>query len=151
MSGTAIVPPLHDADEQAWLAWANGELTRILGMECITLDPDGATYRLDSSPWPLNPNGALHGGLILAAADHCLGAIASRALRDDRLPVTAALTSEFHAPTFAPAVFEVTVDKIGRGIGFAGVTIRGEDGRLSATIRGLMTLSSTSRAVVRPE
>lgn len=58
--------------------------------------------RLPESPWATNPNGAVHGGLILAAADQCMGIVAVTAMEPGRLPMTATLNAEFHRPARAP-------------------------------------------------
>ncbi|WP_009475990.1 PaaI family thioesterase [Rhodococcus sp. JVH1] len=146
MIDTAITPPRPGADERLWLDWANGmAVSACLGLECTRIDVGRASFVMAASPWPLNPNGAVHGGLVLAAADHCFGAVTVRSISGDRLPVTATLTSEFHLPNLAPLAFDAQVDRIGRSLAFVRVAVYDAEGRLTTKVNGAMAVGALAR------
>ena len=70
-----------------WLAWANAlPYCRNLGLECASeLNEGSATFRMECSTLTPNPNGAVNGGTVTAAADQIMGAVTMR-MSDERTP-----------------------------------------------------------------
>ena len=83
--------PASDATAD-WLAWANAlPYCRDLGLLCVELEAASATFRMERSTLTPNPNGAVNGGTVAAAADQIMGALTDAAERKgtaarDRLP-----------------------------------------------------------------
>ncbi|MGY4101858.1 PaaI family thioesterase [Nocardia sp. R16R-3T] len=142
-NGIPSLPPIG-GDETRWKQWAEAlPVSQQLGLRCVRLEAGELIATLASSPWPLNPNGAVHGGLIAAGADHCFGIVAVNALDGSATPATATLSVDYLRPGFAPLTFEATVDRRGRTLVFITVMVRSADGRVCARVGGTMALSAT--------
>ena len=75
---TAWWHPASD-DTVDWLAWANAlPYCRDLGLVCVELNAASATFRMERSTLTPNPNGAVNGGTVAAAADQIMGALTMR-------------------------------------------------------------------------
>jgi uncharacterized protein (TIGR00369 family) len=114
-------------------------------LKCTHVEPGKMTVVLDSSLWPLNPNGALHGGLVIACADQCFGLVAITALDETSVPATATLTAEFVRPAMPPLTFQARVDRAGRTMAFITVDVFDATGRLVTKVSGTMSIDGTSR------
>ena len=95
---------------------------------------------MDASEWPLNPSGAVHGGLVLAWADHCFALAAMPALPHGSAPATASLSAQFLRPAMPPLTFEARVDRSGRSLAFLAVDVYDAEGRLAAKVSGTMSI-----------
>ncbi|MER5538913.1 hypothetical protein [Streptomyces mirabilis] len=62
--GPQAAPPPHGGDWRKWIDWANEQpVSQAMGLHCALIEAGRAEIVLDRGPWPLNPNGAVHGGL----------------------------------------------------------------------------------------
>lgn len=145
-----LMPP-HEADEHAWVAWFNGQqVYRATNLACIAVGAEEAAFEMDGSSLPLNPNGAVNGGVLAMACDHVMGALGMRVVPTGQLPVTASLNVLFHAPAIAPLRLGATLLNAGRRVLAIHVDVRGDDGRLCSTAAGTMAVSSLLRRADRP-
>jgi uncharacterized protein (TIGR00369 family) len=136
--------------EEAWIAWADGLVTsRALHARCTSFVPGRVELVMDSSPWPTNPNGALHGGLVGAIADHVMGMTAMSVSTRDELPATATLTINYHRPAFPPLTCVGEVSRRGRTLAFIEAEIRSGDGRVCARCSGTWSIDGASRSIAR--
>src|SRR3981081_508329 len=73
-----------------WVEWANGLPNfREIGLEGVDLQTRSVAAQPAGSGWTPNPNGAVTGGLVVAAADQCMGVVALTTLEPGALPATA--------------------------------------------------------------
>ena len=149
MESTAVSPPPSvegfDAWPQ-WIDWANGLPSFAeTGLECVVVGPGVVVATLDSSHFSRNPNGAVNGGLVLSAADQCMGVVALTALRAGTLAVTATVTAEFLRPAFPPLTFRGRVTQSGKSLVFVAVDVQAADGRLSVRCGGTMAVQPAER------
>lgn len=134
--------PSRDAAESEWIAWANGLPTSAaIGLRCASLTPHRAVVWLDGSRWPLNPNGAVHGGLLAACADHGFGLLSARVAGRGTYPTTATLTVNFLRPAIPPVRFEVVVERAGRKLLFLRVSATDAQDVLVATASACMSVA----------
>ncbi|MFE3055769.1 PaaI family thioesterase [Nocardia sp. NPDC059236] len=130
-----VAPPIGEWD--LWPDWAcQVPAAAAMHLRCSEVGPGHAVLHLEDSVWPLNPNGATHGGLVAAAADHSGGVAAISVLGAAGLPATATLTGEFLRPAFGPLRFEARVVKAGRSLVFVRVDVTNRDGALCTTFTG---------------
>jgi uncharacterized protein (TIGR00369 family) len=142
-----LTPP-HGGSTAEWTDWAESlPVSRAMGLRCTKIEHGKVTVLLESVPWPLNPNGAVHGGMVLAWADHCLGLVGSTVVDPGSVPATATLTSEFLRPAVPPLTFEAEVDRCGKTTVFITVRVHDAKGRLSNKVSGTMSIDGTSRFV----
>jgi uncharacterized protein (TIGR00369 family) len=129
-----------------WVEWAN-RLPNFAetGLECVAVGPGSVVATLGSSRFSLNPNGAVNGGVVLAAADQCMGVVALTALPAGELAVTATVTAEFLRPAFPPLMLQGRVTQRGRNLVFVAVEVHGADGRLSVRCGGTMAVQPAGR------
>jgi uncharacterized protein (TIGR00369 family) len=95
--------------------------------------------------YELNPNGAVHGGLIAAAADQCMGIAACSVQADGPFVATASLTLDFHRPAVMPLRFEAVVTRSGRALAFVELTVRDRDGRVCTRCSGVWAVQPYGR------
>jgi acyl-coenzyme A thioesterase PaaI-like protein len=118
------------ADRQDWMTWASGlPASRALGLVSVTIEPGAVRMKLDRSVWPLNPNGSIHGGLVLGVADHVMGIAAMTVTEPGQICATVSLTGNFHLPARLPLLFEAVVDSRRRTMAFVTLTITDADGQ----------------------
>lgn len=144
--GVTMPPPI--GDWEAWKAWSDvvpAAATMLLG--CTEIDSGRAVMVMSRSPWPLNPNGAVHGGLVAAAADHVGGLASVTVVGASSLPATATLTAQFLRPAFAPLTFEATVLKAGRSVLFVRIDVHDRAGALCTTFTGTWSPQGTRRTI----
>jgi uncharacterized protein (TIGR00369 family) len=144
-SAAAQAPPVAAGGETwaPWVAWANGVPSfRDSGLRCLSVESGGAVLTLAQSPWSPNPNGAVNGGLVIAAADQCMGLVALTTLDPGALPATATLHAEFLRPAFAPLTFRASVAQRGNRLVFVSVDVENATGRLCVRCTGTMAMES---------
>src|SRR5690349_572163 len=91
--------PRHEAPDEEWQAWADVYPTfASAGLRCVTMGRQTATFAFDGTPFPLNPNGAVNGGIVALAVDQIMGVMGARIAPTGSMPVTAALTVHYHSP-----------------------------------------------------
>lgn len=128
-----------------WCAWATGlEISRAMNLRCVQAERGRAVLVMETSPWPLNATGAVHGGLVVGAIDQCLG-IGAVTATEGVLPATASLTANYVRPALAPLRFEVSVTRTGRVLSFLTVEVTGRDGRLCVIATAAMAREGSSR------
>jgi uncharacterized protein (TIGR00369 family) len=128
-----------------WIEWANAVPSAAqIGLVCEQLGPGHATLKLEHSPWAPNPNGAVNGGLVCAAADQAMGVVALTALPRGALPATATLHAEFLRPALAPLTFEAVVTQRGRRLVFVSVDVKDAQGRTCVRVSGSMAAQSAA-------
>lgn len=123
-------------------------MSRVLGLTCSRAEKGAVTVRMQESIWPLNPNGAVHGGLVIACADQCFGLVSMTAVERELAPATATLNSEFVRPALLPLTFHARVDRAGRTMAFISVDVFDRDGRLATKVSGTMIIDGSSRFIV---
>lgn len=144
--------PAHEADEQAWTEWLNHQpVYRATNLACMAVGGEQVTFEMDGSSLPLNPNGAVNGGVLAMACDHVMGALGMRVVPTGQLPVMASLNVLFHAPAYAPLRLRATLLNAGRRVLAIHVEAQGADGRLCSTAAGTMAVSSLRRRAERQE
>lgn len=137
--------PPGSGSPQSWREWADAlPIARSLGLTCIAIGPGEGSFAIEIAPVSANPNGSIHGGLLLAAADQCMGAVAMTVLEPGCLPVTASLHGRFHRPAVAPVTLSAHVRNSGRSLVFVDVEIEDAQGRLCTSAQG--TMMSVERA-----
>lgn len=146
----AFLAPSVD-DWSAWPGWASRLPVSIaMGLVCESVSPGRAVLKMAESPWPTNPNGAVHGGLVAAAADQAGGVVAISVLGEGALPATATLTAQFLRPAFAGLTFDCKVIRGGRRVVFVEIEVSDRDGRLCTKFTGTWSVHggtpSASRA-----
>ncbi len=82
---TAAIP-VFDPMADGWRAMARAALPGGLGIPWAKRDAKGWRYGLQTTPAHANPQGALHGGVLMTVADHGLSIIAWEAA--ERAPCT---------------------------------------------------------------
>ncbi|WP_026910551.1 PaaI family thioesterase [Patulibacter minatonensis] len=134
--------------EEEWLEWANALTTsHALHARCTSFLPGRVELVMERSPWATNPNGALHGGLVGAIADHVMGLTAMSSSTPDALPATATLTINYHRPAFPPLRCSAEVSRRGRQLAFIEAEILSADGRVCARCSGTWSTDGSSRSV----
>lgn len=120
----------HPADPGEWPAWA-AELPFVRAVELhpTIVVPGRAFAVLERSVWPLNPNGAVNGGLIAAVADQVMGIAAMTVVEPGLMTATATLDSHYLRPARLPLTFDAHVTRSGRSITFVQLDVTGADGR----------------------
>jgi uncharacterized protein (TIGR00369 family) len=128
-----------------WIVWAN-RLPNFseIGLECIEIGPGVALLSLPASPLTANPNGSVNGGLVLAAADQCMGLVALTTLQPGALPATATVHAEFLRPAFSPLTFRATVTQRGARLVFVAVDVQDAEQRLCVRCSGTMASQGAS-------
>jgi uncharacterized protein (TIGR00369 family) len=129
-------PPGQTVD---WPAWANTlPFCRDLGLVCIELDTEAAVFRMELPALTPNPNGAVNGGIVAAAADQVMGALTRRTSDNGALPATGAFHIQFHLPAMAPLTFRAASLGGGRRTKFVEVVVEDKNGNRCATSQGTM-------------
>jgi uncharacterized protein (TIGR00369 family) len=132
---------LYPASDETtdWVAWANAlPYCRDLGLVCVELNMASATFHMERSTLTPNPNGAVNGGTVVAAADQIMGALTMRQSEPGLLPATGSLHIQFHSPARAPLTFHATGLGGGRRTKFVEVVVEDRDGNRCATSQGTM-------------
>lgn len=112
------------------------------GVRCVGIGHGRYECVLDESPFALNPNGALNGGITAAVADFCMGVVAVTVLSPTRLAVTATFMAEYHRPAFLPLTFNATLSSSGQTLLFVAVDVLDRQGRVCLRSHGTMAIRS---------
>ena len=132
-------PAAGETETVDWVAWANElPFCRDLGLACAELNPTSAIFHMESSPLTPNPNGAVNGGIVAAAADQVMGALTMRMSARGLLPATGSLHIQFHLPARAPLTFRAAALGGGRRTKFVEVVVEDRNGNRCATSQGTM-------------
>jgi uncharacterized protein (TIGR00369 family) len=125
-----------DAD---WLAWANSlPFARDIGLRCVEFGATSAVFHMERPALTPNPNGAVNGGMVAAAADQVMGAVTQRMSGAGRLPATGSLHIQFHRPAVAPIALRATYLGGGHRTKFVEVVVEDKFGNRCATSQGTM-------------
>ena len=128
-----------------WLGWANAlPFCRDVGLVCLELDDSSAIFRMERSTLTPNPNGAVNGGMVAAAADQVMGALTLRMSARGLLPATGSLHIQFHLPALAPLTFRATPLGGGRRTKFVEVVVADRHGNRCATSQGTMIVGGSA-------
>lgn len=115
---TFPTPPAR-GDWPGWLSWARAS-PAVVGL-CIDMEVMTHGYArgtIEQSIMPLNPNGAVHGGLVAACADQ-IGAMALVPLiGPEQTAVTGTLRVEYLRAALLPLVLEARVERLTRALVF---------------------------------
>ncbi|MFI5623309.1 PaaI family thioesterase [Nocardioides sp. NPDC051685] len=140
--------PRHEATDEEWRAWADAyPAFASAGLRCVTMGPTTATFAFDGTPFPLNPNGAVNGGIVALAVDQIMGVMGARIAPTGSMPVTAALTVHYHAPAIEPLRMEATALHGGRTIQTIEVVVTDARGRRCSTATGTMSLGKLEQRI----
>jgi uncharacterized protein (TIGR00369 family) len=149
-AGDATVPWWDPAPGPTvdWLGWANAlPFCRDIGLVCVELGAESAVFRMERPALTPNPNGAVNGGIVAAAADQVMGALTRRTSDNGILPATGSLHIQFHRPALAPLTFRGRSLSGGRRTKFVEVVVTDKDGNRCATSQGTMIAGGSD---VRP-
>lgn len=128
------------------LDWANAlPIARDLNIVCTALTPDLGTFTVGTGPLSPNPNGAVHGGLVSAIADQCLGIMSTVNAPPDRMSVTAALHGQFHRPAMPPLAIRARRISAGRRLIFVECEIYDAGSNRCSTFQGTMIVGGNER------
>jgi uncharacterized protein (TIGR00369 family) len=131
-----------DAD---WLSWARTlPFCRDLGLECVHFTETSAVFRMERPVLTPNPNGAVNGGIVAAAADQVMGVMAMRVSAEGQLPATGSLHIQYHSPALAPITFRAKPLGGGRRMKFVEVVVEDRNGNRCATSQGTMVAGGST-------
>jgi uncharacterized protein (TIGR00369 family) len=143
-----LPPPI--SEERGWRDWADAlPASRELGLVCTEVRSDGVVIEMAQSPWPLNPNGSVFGGLVMAAVDQTLGLAVMAAKFPDGITATASLTYNFARPAILPLTLSAEVVRVGRTLVSLTGTVRDGQGRVCGTAVGTWSATESARGVMR--
>jgi len=143
MTYAEVAAPTTPPGTRAWIDWANGlPIAAAMGLRCVSLDAGATRMVLDNSDWPCNPNGAVHGGLVFAAADQSMGVAAISSLEPGLVAFTASLNIDFLSPAFPPVTLDATVTRRGRTLAFVELSAVGADGRTCLRASGVWSVQA---------
>ncbi|WP_165774258.1 PaaI family thioesterase [Mycolicibacterium sphagni] len=122
-----------------WLEWVNKlPFCRDIGLRCVEFGETWASFQLERAPLSPSRDGAIAEGMLAAAADQAMAALAVRLCDSRQLPATGSLHIEFHRPAFAPVTLRATSLRSGRRIKFVEVVIEDGQGNCCATSQATM-------------
>jgi uncharacterized protein (TIGR00369 family) len=137
VSETWLSPWGGDTDE--WISWANDlPFCRDLGLRCVEFGDTSAVFVMERPALTPNPNGAVNGGIVAAAADQVMGAVTLRMSRRGMLPATGSLHIQFHRPALAPLTLRAASLGGGQRTKFVEVVVEDRFGNRCATSQGTM-------------
>jgi uncharacterized protein (TIGR00369 family) len=146
MVGDSMMTAALQSDSwEQWAQWVSDmSVSKHLGLRCVEVDEARVKLVLDGSDWCTNPNGAVHGGIVIACADQAFGAVVSTVVPPAAMPATATFTSDFLRPAFPPLEFDAVVDRVGRTLAFVSVTVTDRFGKVCNQVRGTMAVAGSS-------
>lgn len=121
--------------------WINQlALSRSLGLTCTEVGPEGARVEVRPTPDQRNPDGAISGAVLTAAAD-IAGGVGVTAATGGKDSATAELSVHFLAPArLDPLIFDIEILRKGRRTCVPQIRIFDAEGRLCATATGTWLL-----------
>jgi uncharacterized protein (TIGR00369 family) len=144
MASTAqtFTPPPAIGDTGAWIDWADAlPAARELGLRFAAIERGHVVASLSDSPWPLNPNRSVFGGLVLAAADQVMGTAAMTIQEAGGVIATASLSMDFPRPAMLPLALTADVTRAGRTLAFVELTIIDRHERLCGRAIGTWSIN----------
>ena len=133
--------PGPDPTEQQLIDWANAlPAARDLHVVCHSADRSQAKFTVDRSPLAANPNGAVHGGVVSAIADQCLGVVSVINAPPDMMSVTASLHGQFLRPALPPLSVPARLMSAGRRLIFVEADVADRQGRRCAVFQATMAV-----------
>lgn len=146
-SADTLPMPPPAGEWSRWKEWAESvPAVASMALECTEIAEGRATMLMAHSPWPVNPNGAVHGGLVAAAADHVGGLAAVTRVSMTGLPATATLSGQFIRPAFAPLTFHAQVVNAGRTVVFVHIDVLNAAGQVCTFFAGSWSTRGSSSA-----
>jgi len=140
--------PRHDDPDEDWIAWAEAYPTfAAAGLRCVTMGRTQASFEFVGTPFPLNPNGAVNGGIIALAVDQIMGVMGARIAPAGSMPVTAVLQVSYHSPAIEPLRMDAVVLHAGRSLQTIEVTVHDARGRRCSTATGTMSLGRLEQRI----
>ena len=140
-------PPPPGAPEQEFVDWANGlPIMQDLNLVCTSLSAGHGSFTVDEGPLSRNPNGAVHGGLVSAIADQCLGVVSTVNAPHDRMSVTGSLHGQFHRPAMPPLAIHARCINAGRRLIFVECEIDDARGNRCGTFQATMVVGGHESA-----
>jgi uncharacterized protein (TIGR00369 family) len=139
-------------DTATWIDWANDlPFCRDLGLRCVEFDDTSAVFEMVQPALTPNPNGAVNGGVVAAAADQVMGAVTMRMGQQGMLPATGSLHIQFHRPALAPITLRATSLGGGRRTKFIEVVVEDRFGNRCATSQGTMIVGGSKAKLPHTE
>ncbi len=140
--------PRHEDSDDAWRTWADVYPSfSSAGLRCVEIAGDTAVFDFTETPFPLNPNGAVNGGIVALAADQVMGVLGARVAPTGSMPVTAVLNVQYHAPAIAPLRMKARALHSGRSLQTIEVVVHDARGRRCATATGTMAVGELERRI----
>ncbi len=140
--------PRHDDPNDDWRTWADRHPSFVsAGLVCIEISHRTAVFEFSGTPFPLNPNGAVNGGIVALAADQVMGVLGARVAPTGSMPVTAVLQVQYHAPAVAPLTLEATAVHNGRTLQTIEVVVHDARGRRCSTATGTMSVGALEQRI----
>jgi uncharacterized protein (TIGR00369 family) len=140
--------PCHEDPDEDWIAWADAYPTLSgAGLRCVTMGRTQASFEYVGTPFPLNPNGAVNGGIVALAVDQIMGVMGARVAPTGTMPVTAVLQVSYHSPAIEPLRMDATAVYAGRNLQTIEVVVHDARGRRCSSATGTMAVGSLEQRV----
>lgn len=140
--------PRHEDPDDEWRAWADGYPSfASAGLRCVEISDTTAVFEFGGTPFPLNPNGAVNGGIVALAADQIMGVLGARLAPTGSMPVTAVLQVQYHSPAVAPLTLTAQAVHSGRTLQAIEVVVHDARGRRCSTATGTMSVGALARRI----
>lgn len=141
------VMPSHEDGDDAWRRWGNVHPSIAWGgLRCVRIDGHSADFEYDERRFPLNPNGAVNGGVISMIADQAAGLLTARMAPTGCIPVTATLHVQYHLPAFPPLTVHAQGISGGRVVRAVEIVVRDGEGRRCCTVAATMAIGPVRRS-----
>lgn len=108
-------------------------LSASMALEVIAVATNHTALRMSGSTWPLNPNGALHGGIVTAAAERSATIAVQHHLDSIRPRTATSISMAFLRPAIPPIQLDATLHQGDGDTQFVTVVLTASDGRICAT------------------
>jgi len=140
--------PRHDDPNDDWHAWADRHPSFALaGLRCVEITDTTAVFEFSGTPFPVNPNGAVNGGIVALAVDQVMGVLGARVAPTGSMPVTAVLQVQYHAPAIAPLTMDAKAVHSGRTLQTIEVVVHDARGRRCSTATGTMSIGALEQRI----
>ena len=140
------MPPPSGRPQHDFVDWANAlPIARDLNLVCTSLTPDLGTFTVGTGPLSPNPNGAVHGGIVSAIADHCLGVMSTVNAPREHMSVTGSLHGQFHRPAMPPLAIRARCISAGRRLIFVECEIYDARSKRCNTFQATMIVGGNER------
>ena len=140
--------PRHEDPDADWVAWADAYPTFVgAGLRCLSMGRTQASFEYVGTPFPLNPNGAVNGGIVALAVDQNMGVMGARVAPTGTMPVTAVLQVQYHSPAIEPLRMDATAIHAGRNLQTIEVVVTDARGRRCSTATGTMAVGNLEQRI----